>query len=195
MLGKLRGNDIPSFLASLITVEHDGDEAKRWAVPEECHLLVAERRAHQGHRRQPQTMQAHRPEVAFDDDQVLAVIDPREVPELERLVKSLGQFVLSFSLGKLRVGADPAAGIGHELALSILDRDADASGHGTVPTEPKAEELAELGTDLALCEVGMLGIERKPEPEWLVALGLGLALGCRFLTLRATLSVVVAARR
>jgi hypothetical protein len=56
-------------------------------------------------------MQAHRPEVAFDDDQVLAVLDPREVPELERLEKTLGQFVLFFSLGKLRVGADPSAGI------------------------------------------------------------------------------------
>jgi hypothetical protein len=29
----------------------------------------------------------------------------------------------------------------------------------------------------------MLGIERELEPEWLVALGLGLILGCPFLTL------------
>ena len=56
MLRKPSGNDIPSFLAGLVAIEHDRDKAKRWAVSEMRHLRVAERRAHQGHGRQPQAM-------------------------------------------------------------------------------------------------------------------------------------------
>ena len=81
--------------------------------------------------------------------------------------------VLFFSLGKLRVGADPTAGIGHELALRVLDRDADASGHRTLAHRTQGRRADRARADPTLCEVGMLGIEREPEAEWLVALGLG----------------------
>jgi hypothetical protein len=56
MLCKPSGNVIPSFLASLVAIEHDRDKAQGRAVSEMRHLRVAERRAHQGHGRHPQAM-------------------------------------------------------------------------------------------------------------------------------------------
>jgi hypothetical protein len=111
--------------------------------------------------------------------EMLAVLDPVQVPELERLVKSLGKFVFFFSLGKFRVRADPAASVGHDLALRVLDRDADAASHRALGAEPKAKELDELGAEPPFAEVGVLGIEREPEAKRLVALRTGLAFALR----------------
>ena len=46
-------------------------------------------------------MQPDRAEVALDHDQVLAVLDPVQVEQLEILVKARGQLVLALPFGKV----------------------------------------------------------------------------------------------
>ncbi len=99
----------------------------------------------------------------------MAVLDAVEIEELERLVKSLGQFVFFFARRKVLVRANPSAGVGDELAVHIVDRNAEAAGHRPLLAVAQAKELDELRGEPALSEVGVRRIKGKLKAQRLVA--------------------------
>ena len=89
--------------AGLVPVEQDRD-VPGVGVGQELQLLDRDRGAHQRHGRDAQAVEADRAEEALDHDQVLAVLDPVEVEELELLVEARGQLVLALPFGKVLDG-------------------------------------------------------------------------------------------
>ena len=135
-------------------------------------------------------MEPDRTEVALDDDQVAAPLDPVQVEQLFFLREALGELVLVLPLGKLLEVADPAACIGDELALDVADRDGDPPRHAALRAEAEAEELDEGRGDTPLGEVGVRRIEREGKAERLVALCLAVLLIRRLRPLRSPRSSV-----
>jgi hypothetical protein len=84
-------------------------------------------------------------------------------------MEPLGELVLLLARGQVGILADPSAGVGHELALGVLDRDAHPAGHRALAAEAQAEELDQFGRDASRGEVGVRGLEGEPEAERLVA--------------------------
>jgi hypothetical protein len=109
-----------------------------------------------------------RTEIALDHDQVPAAFDPVQVEELEPLTKPFGEFVLLLTVRQVGIRACPAAGVGHELALGVLDRDAHPASHRALGAEAQAEELDELGLDIAFSQVRVIRLEGEAEAERLV---------------------------
>jgi hypothetical protein len=107
-------------------------------------------------------------EEALDHDQVPAALDPVQVEELEALVKSLGEFVLFFARRKIGLGTNPAASVGHDLAVHIVDWDAQPSGHDPLPAVAETKGLDDQPRHAALNQVRMTRIEIEGEAKWLV---------------------------
>ena len=71
----------------LVPVEKDGD-MPGVGMRQELQLLHRDRGAHQRHGRDSQAVKPDRGEVALDHHQVLAVLDPVQVEQLEILVET-----------------------------------------------------------------------------------------------------------
>ena len=156
-----------SRAAGFVPVEHDGD-VPGVGVGQELQLLDRDRGAHQGHGRHAQAVEVDRREEALDDDQVLAVLGPVEVEELEALVEARGELVLALPFGKVLLGPDPAAGVGDERPVCVVDGDADAPGHAAFAAVAEAEGGDELGGEAPLSQVRVLGVKGEGEAQRLV---------------------------
>jgi hypothetical protein len=103
---------------------------------------------------------------------VLAVLGPVEVEELEALVEARGKLVLALPLGPGLHGPDPAAGVGDERPVRVVDRDADAPRHAALAAEAEAEGGDEFRRNAPFGEVRVVGVEGEGEAQGLVRLDL-----------------------
>jgi hypothetical protein len=162
--GEPRGNFLFRLPARLIPVEHGGDEPQARAVPgQERDLLIGDQPSHERHGPYPLAVEADRAEVPFCDDQVPALPDPVEVEELELLSEPGWELVPALPCKKGLHGPDPAVGVGDELPVRVVDRDADAARHDALLAEPQAEALDAPGRDAPFGEVRVAGIELQLE--------------------------------
>ena len=102
-VGDRAGHLIGRLPARLVPVEHDGDVPGA-GVGQQFELLDRDRGAHERHGWHAQAVEVDRAEVPFDDDQVLAVLHPVEVEELELLAEPRREFVLALPFGKVLDG-------------------------------------------------------------------------------------------
>src|SRR5882724_7599277 len=121
----------PALPARLIFVKHQRDFSLRTdGGHEERFLLDRQRAAHERHDiRNASLMQSHAVKESLDHDQPLIlrmVLGPVQVIDHQRLMESRRQFVLALAVWRI---TRPAAGVGHELALLVMNRDGDPPGH------------------------------------------------------------------
>jgi hypothetical protein len=102
---------------------------------EKFELLDRDRGAHERDGREAQPMQPDRGEVPLDHDQVLAVLGPMQVEELEVFVEAGRELVLALPLGKVLDRPDSAASISDGSPVSVGDGDADPPGHAALVAE------------------------------------------------------------
>ena len=99
-------------------------------------------------------VQPQRTEIALDHVDVPARFDPMQVEELEALVKTLGKFVLFFPRREISLSTNPAASVSHNLAVHIVDRDAQPPGHDPLPAVAEPEWLDHQPRHAALDRYG-----------------------------------------
>ena len=94
-----------------------------------------------------------------------------QVEQLDSFRNPFGSSYLPF-LREGLMGPRPPAGVRDELAIRIVDRDADPPGHDALLAVAEAEPLDGRCRDAPLGEVWMRRIELQLEPQRLVWLGL-----------------------
>lgn len=121
---------------------------------------------HEGYGRRPELVEPEEAEVALDDDQMVRAGDAVQVVEHEALAEALGELVAQLVLGDFV--PEPPAGIGDELALRVVNRDAQPRFHDAprgFRADAETEGLDDRPREPALREVGMLALELERKAQ------------------------------
>jgi len=154
-------------------------------VSEEPSLGLGQVAAHGRDRvREPGLMELQDREEALDKDDAgvgAVLVRPMQVMEDEVLAEALGELVLAVLLDV--DGLEPSAGVGHQMAIVVVDRDGDRAPHDAAAAVADPKELGGFELELAkFDQVRVVGLEVQRHAQGRVLLGRkfvgGLGGGC-----------------